>query len=99
MPSAVRRFRPTLDRLEDRLAPAWAGAPPTRVFPTPQETVKVALTNQGFGSLPGGNFQGHTTYVRFVAPRSGIYGFSAQTPNSTVDTVIGVFNSAGFRLA
>ncbi|MFO0845086.1 MAG: leishmanolysin-related zinc metalloendopeptidase [Gemmataceae bacterium] len=95
----ARRFRPSLERLEDRLAPAWASLPPARVAPTPQETVNVALTFQGFGALPGGNFQGGSTFVRFVAPRSGVYGFTATTPGSNVDTVLGVFTQLGFRIA
>jgi hypothetical protein len=95
----ARPFRPALERLEERLAPAWASVPPARVAPTPPETVNVSLTFQGFGAMPAGNFQGRSTFVRFVAPRNGVYGFTATTPGSNVDTVIGVFTQLGFRIA
>lgn len=38
-------------------------------------------------------------YYRVQAPESGLYQISATTPSSTMDTVLGVFDAAGNRLA
>src|SRR5437763_1791186 len=95
--SIVRRTRLSLEHLEDRLTTSWAGAPPVQV--TPSAPVGVMLSNHDTDAS-GVNVTvgGEVNYYSFTTPTSGPYTFQAWTPNSNMDTFIGVFNASGQRL-
>jgi hypothetical protein len=86
-----------MERLEERLALTWAGVPPTSIA-VPTNAAAVALNSQNDAS---GNASIATTeidYYSFVAGSTGSYVFSATTPSSSLDTVLGVFSATGQRL-
>lgn len=86
-----------LENLEDRLALSWAGVPPTQVS-IPSSTV-LTLNSNAFASGSASISFNENDYFSFTAPRSGAYQLDAYTPSSSVDTVLGVFNTFGQRLA
>ncbi len=92
-----RRIR-TFETLEPRLALTWAGVPPVVISP-PTSAVSVTLNAQNDASGTASIATTEVDYYFFVATASGIYTISATTPTSSVDTVLGVFNSSGQRLA
>jgi hypothetical protein len=97
-PETRRRFRPGLEQLEDRLTPSWSSVPPAWI-PPPANALPVTLNSQGDAGGPGYNYYGENDFVRFTARTSGTYVFQATTPYySNMDTVIGVFDAAGYRL-
>jgi hypothetical protein len=79
-------------------AAAWPGTPPTPIAPFPPTAVEVDLTNrlvQGNGSIDAQEIDWYT----FVSPKTGEHNISTSTPTSNLDTVLGVYDSAGNRLA
>src|SRR5262245_31275020 len=91
------RARLDVELLEDRLTPSWAGAPPSLITP-PSSCVAVTLTNND-ASGSGVVSSGEVDYYRFTATASGSYTIHAVHQNSYLDSVIGVFNASGTRLA
>src|SRR5262245_51742745 len=85
-----------MEPLEQRLVLTWAGVPPTTVIPTNPVAVSL-VQNDASGSATIATTE--VDYYSFVAGTSGSYVISATTPSSNVDTVLGVFNSSGQRLA
>lgn len=100
--NTTSRFRPTLETLEDRQLLSWASVPPAVVnLNAPSDT----RFNISFGTA-GGYSQANTIttnevdYRKFVAQRTGVHTFEAQaTAGSRIDTVAGLFDTAGRRLA
>lgn len=86
------------ERLEDRLALAWAGMPPNFITP-PTGAVPVTFNSQGDAQGTASIAATEIDYYTFLAPRAGNYRITTQTPNSNLDTVIGVFNAGGQRMA
>src|SRR6188472_4531383 len=83
-----------MEPLEERLALTWAGVPPTAVTPTNPVAVSL-IQNDASGSATIATTE--VDYYSFVAGVTGSYVISATTPSSSVDTVLGVFNSSGQR--
>jgi subtilisin family serine protease len=83
--------------LEERLVLTWAGTPPTVVAPT--AAVSVTLNSSADATGTATIASAEVDYYTFTATRSGSYTFSATTPSSSLDTVLGVFSSPGQRLA
>src|SRR5262245_28754071 len=92
-----RRVRLHVELLEDRLTPSWAGVPPSLINP-PSSSVAVTLTNND-ASGSAAISANEADYYRFTATASGRYTIRATHQNSYLDSVIGVFNAAGTRLA
>lgn len=80
----------------DRVS-SWAGVPPTVV--SFSSYVPVTLNSSGDASGSATISSNETDYYGFIAPTSGTYRFAVSTPTSNVDSVLGVFNSAGQRVA
>ncbi len=93
-----------LEALEDRVVPSWAGVPP-RVMPRgglirPAEAaVAVTLDAQHDAQGTAAITANEVDYYSFVAPVSGTYRLSALTPSSSLDTVLGLFDATGARVA
>lgn len=84
--------------LEDRLALSWLGVPPARITsisPPTHVTFNAQHDAHGSASIRGSE----SDYYSFVAPASGSYRIAAQTPYSTLDSVIGLYSATGRRLA
>ena len=92
------RPRPQLEALEDRLALSWGGIPPRTITP-PSDAVAVTLSAQGTGQGNAAVTRNENDFYAFTAPVSGTYRLSALTPNSSLDTVLGVYSAGGSRLA
>jgi hypothetical protein len=98
MPDSVTRSRLRLEALEDRVTPSWRGVPPSRIN-LPANPVAVTLDAQRDAQGSAAITVNEVDYFTFVAPASGTYRLSALTPSSSFDTVLGVFNAAGARIA
>ena len=86
-----------MEMLEQRLALTWAGVPPTSIA-LPASTMAVALVqNDAAGTASIATTE--VDYYSFTATTTGSYVISATTPSSNLDTVLGIFSSAGTRLA
>jgi hypothetical protein len=77
-------------------AAAWPATPPTPIAPFPPTATEVVTSGlvQGFGSIDAQEIDWYT----FVA-KAGNHHISLSTPTSNLDTVLGVYDSAGNRLA
>lgn len=101
--NAGRGLRPRprrlgIERLEDRLVMSWAGIPPVIITP-PSSATAVTLNSQGDAQGTEIISANEVDYYRFAAPVSGGYRLAASTPSSDLDTVLGVFDGQGRRLA
>src|SRR5688572_30321805 len=96
-PRSDRRLRLGIQTLEDRSLMAWSGIPPTTV--SIGSSTAVTLNSQGDASGAAAIASSEVDYFRFTAPTTGSYRLAATTPSSNLDTVLGVFNSSGQRLA
>jgi hypothetical protein len=86
-----------MEALEPRLALTWAGIPPITVGAAAlAQPVALNVNNVASGSASISSTE--VDYYGFTATETGSYTISAITPTSTLDTVIGIFNSAGQRL-
>jgi hypothetical protein len=92
----VRRLE--VEALEDRLVPSWAGVPPASIVP-PASYTAVTLDAAGDARGSAAITADETDYYSFIAPAAGNYRFSALTPASDLDPVLGVFGADGSRLA
>ena len=80
------------------VAAAWPSTPPTPITPFPPAAFNMDLSNgvaQGFNSIVAQEIDWYT----FVAPKTGSHSLSTSTPSSNLDTVLGVYDGAGNRLA
>lgn len=105
-PSQERRrkslaFRPDAEALEGRVVLSWAGAPPATI------NLKTPLADRFNVSFPivGGFYQnsaitrGELDLYTFKAPRTGTYTLLASRTFGSINTVEGLFDSTGKRLA
>src|SRR5262245_14880037 len=102
--SQLNRFsppkaRPQVELLEDRLTPSWAGVPPAVIAVPPSGTTDVTLNNLGDASGSAAITANEADFYRFTAQSTGSHTFAASRTSGGLDTVIGVFNSSGQRLA
>src|SRR5437763_1416440 len=93
----IRKARLTVELLEDRLNPSWAGVPPADILP-PANALGVLLNSQGDASGYAAISFGEVDYYRFTAAVGGSYTFAAADQSGTLDTVLGVFSSIGQRV-
>lgn len=77
---------------------SWGGVPPATIS-VPNRAVAVTLNAAGDAQGTAAITRNEVDYYSFVAPRAGEYRFVAQTPTSTLDPVLGVFDSQGRRIA
>lgn len=90
-----RRTRPLgIETFEPRLTMSWGGVPPSIVSPTPAVALTLNAANQVSRSATIA--QSEADYYSFVAPKAGVYSVATST---TIDTVLGVFNASGRRIA
>ncbi len=87
-----------VEQLETRVTPSWTGIPPTNV-PLPQGAFAITFNSQNDGTGTGLISSNEVDYFTFVAPVTGSYQVSTLTPLSNMDTVLGIFNSSGARIA
>lgn len=90
--------RPRLEALEVRQVLSWSGTPPTAIIP-PSGAIAVTLNAQGDATGNAAISSNEVDYYTFLAPAAGSYRFDASTPSSSVDTVLGIFNGSGGRVA
>jgi hypothetical protein len=93
-----RPKRLELEALEDRLVMSWTGVPPATITP-PTNAVAVTLDSQGDATGTASIANNEEDYYTFVAAAAGSYRFTAAARSSTIDTVLGIFNAQGQRLA
>ena len=94
-----RRPKLKFDVLEERALPSWAGTPPTIIAP-PDTAGKVAITSSKPVKFANASItKNEVDFFTFVAPTTGSYNFEATTPKSDMDTVLGVFDTFGNRVA
>jgi hypothetical protein len=86
-----------IQALEDRSLMAWGSVPPAVV--SIGSYLPLALNSQGDAAGSAAITSNEVDYYRFTATQSGSYRLAASTPSSNLDTVLGVFNSSGQRLA
>ena len=94
---AARRRAVAFESLESRINFSWFGVPPANV--TPVAASAVTLNAQGDAAGVAAITAREVDYYAFTAGATGSYKITTATPSSNVDTVIGVFNSAGQRIA
>ena len=92
------RVRLRVEALEDRQVLSWAGVPPESITP-PGSAVQITLDNQGDATGGAAIENGEDDYYALVAHSTGTYQFDARAANSTIDTVLGVFDASGQLLA
>ena len=86
-----------LQTLEDRVTPSWGGLPPSGVA-LPVRPAAVTLNTLGDATGLAAITANEVDWYR-VAVAAGTATFSATTPTSDLDTVLGVYNAAGRRVA
>ena len=94
--AGVRRLR--LEPLEPRLALTWAGVPLVAISP-PSTATAITLDAQGDATGTASIVTTEVDYYKFSPTNNGSHVFSAVTPGSSLDTVVGVFSATGQRLA
>ncbi len=92
-PSACLR----LEALEDRTLLSWGTIPPAVVRVSSPTTI--ILNNQHVRAGSAEITHNEIDYYQFQAPVSGTYRIQTTTPNSQLDTVLGLFNQSGQRIA
>ncbi len=103
MSQPSRRLRRSLtlalrvETLEDRLTPSWGGLPPSALA-LPASPVAVALNASGDASGQAAITNNEVDWYRFTVA-AGSATFSASTPTSNLDTVLGLYNASGRRVA
>jgi hypothetical protein len=77
---------------------SWGAEPPATIAPFPPAATTVDLSAgvfQGFAGIEANEVDWYT----FVAPRTGVHLIQTSTTTNPPDTVLGVYSSAGNRLA
>jgi hypothetical protein len=98
-PRPGRVAAPTLrcETLEDRVTPSWGSVPPAAIT-LPTSGVSVALNSAGDASGRASITANEIDWYRFTVA-AGATTLSATTPSSSLDTVIGLYNTSGQRVA
>lgn len=86
-----------VETLEDRLALSWAGIPPARI--TLPASVRVTINSDGEARGQAAITRNENDFYSFTAPRTGTYRIVAWNTYDALDTVLGVFNNRGQRIA
>lgn len=86
-----------VETLDERVLPSWGSRPPLAIS-VPWNATPVGLY-QGDAAGWGTITSREVDYVRFTPSVSGWHRLTAATPYSNLDTVLGLFNSRGGRVA
>ena len=93
-----RWLQPTVEVLECRIVPSWAGVPPETV-PPPTNPYQFNLNNQGDATIGSSITSSEVDYFRINASSSGSYLIRINTPSSNLNPVLGLFDVTGLQLA
>src|SRR5438874_2368883 len=97
------RFRPSLEGLEDRQLLSWGGASPSVANLSSNNdwhyNINLDPKTANYSQIDSIVNSVEVDYRTFTAPRSGTFTFEAQAYGSNIDTVAGLFNGSGYRLA
>lgn len=94
-PATARCLR--IESLEDRTVPSWGGIPPATIT-VPTNFTSVTLNSNGDASGNAAISRNEIDWYRVSVP-AGSATFSSTTPNSSLDTVLGVYRASGSRVA
>ena len=86
-----------VEALEDRLALSWGGVPPSTIA-VPASAFAATLNSSGDATGNASISANEIDWYRF-STGGGSFTISATTPTSNLDTVIGLYNSSGQRVA
>lgn len=92
------RARLVLEPLEERLVLSWSSVPPS-VIPVPTNAAVISLDSGGDAQGNAAISANEIDYYTFVPATSGSHRLSVLTPTSNLDSVLGVFDSQGRRVA
>src|SRR6476469_3493166 len=97
-PDLQNRLRTILgvEPLEDRVVPAWGSVAPTMIH-VPTAAAALIANFTGIASGDASIAKREVDWYKFTTT-GGAITFSATTPNSDMNPVIGVYNSKGFRV-
>ncbi len=87
-----------IEELESRNVLSWLGAPPA-VVALPASATRVALNDVGYAYQYSSIDFGEEEYGYFRAGRTGLYQIYANAYQSNIDTVVGLFDVFGNRIA
>ena len=88
------KFR--VEQLEDRVTPSWGGIPPSTIS-LPASSL-LTLNSSGDTSGTAAITNDEIDWFRFTL-NAGTTNIATTTPSSNLDTVIGLYNSSGQRVA
>src|SRR3954451_21450025 len=92
--TATRALR--VEALEDRLTPSWSSVPPSLIA-VPTAYTAATLNSSGDAAGSAAITANEVDWHKFGSV-AGAYTFTATTPTSNLDTVIGVYNASGQRV-
>jgi hypothetical protein len=92
--TSLRKSRPALESLEVRLNPSWGSIAPA-ILPNPSSFVTLTTSTPRPAAITNNEVDSY----RFTAPSTGRFTIQTQTPNSVLDTVLGVYTTNRVRLA
>src|SRR4051812_12522795 len=93
--AAPRALR--VEALEDRLTPSWSSVPPSLVS-VPTLFTAATLNSGGDAGGSAAVTANEVDWYKFTGA-AGSYTLTASTPTSSLDTVIGIYNASGQRVA
>jgi hypothetical protein len=96
--AGTRRTRLQVEALENRCLLSWGSVPPGSI-PPDVAAVTVALNAQGNAAITANEIDYYILEIPASAPAVDTYVISVSTPSSNLDTVLGVYNAAGLRIA
>ena len=91
------RTRLAQETHEDRLTPSWSSTPASSIA-IPASVLAATLNSSGDASGSGSIVNNEIDFYQFNAT-AGKFAISATTPSSNMDTVIGLYDAAGQRVA
>src|SRR5262245_38540056 len=87
----------SVERMEDRVTPSWGAVPPAVV--APPAFAWTTLNGLGQGSCSAASTADEIDWIKISAPATGSYVIQTDNTSSGVNTVLGVFNGYGTRVA
>lgn len=97
-PAGRRKSVPLrVEQCEDRVTPSWGSIPPSTIT-VPATATAVTLNASGDATTTASISSNEIDFYKFTVA-SGSTVLSALTPNSNMDTVLGVFDATGKRVA
>lgn len=95
---STRRQCSSIEQLESRWTPAWAAVPPLQVT-TPSNAVPAVVNNINDAQGTAAITSNEVDFYSLVPSVSGTYRISTTTSNSDLDTVLGIYDARGRRIA